>query len=94
MRSEGDGEGPYLVVKATIPIEVVEECRIGLAAPEVHIGNLKIAPNCVLIVSFLGVFRNYKVTQTHSDRGCNWHRHYQIGSSSRYWVRGIRDVRL
>lgn len=51
IRNDGrnDGEGLYLVVKATTAIEVVEECRIGLAAPKVHIGNLKIAPNCVLI---------------------------------------------
>lgn len=46
-RSEGDGEGLYLVVKATTAIEVVEECRVGFAAPKVHIGNLEIAPNCV-----------------------------------------------
>ncbi len=26
-------------------VEVVEECRVSLAAPKVHIGDLKIAPN-------------------------------------------------
>ena len=46
--SEGDYEGLYLVVKATTAIEVVEECRVGVATPKVHIGNLKITPNCVL----------------------------------------------
>jgi hypothetical protein len=38
----------YLVVKSTATVEVLEECRIGLAAPKVHIGYLKIAPNCYL----------------------------------------------
>lgn len=49
LRSEGDGKGRYLVVKTTMAIEVVEICRVSLAAPKVHIRNLKIAPNCVLI---------------------------------------------
>jgi hypothetical protein len=39
----------YLVVKSTATIEVLEECRVGLAAPKVHIGNLKVAPNCFSI---------------------------------------------
>jgi hypothetical protein len=52
VRSEGNGEGPYLVVKATTAIEVVEERLVGLAAPKVHIGNFKITPNCVLIDLF------------------------------------------
>lgn len=46
-------KGLYLVVKATLAIEVVEECRIGLSAPKVHIGNLKIAPNCVILILHL-----------------------------------------
>jgi hypothetical protein len=60
VRSEGDGEGRYLVVKATTAIEVVEECLVGLAAPKVHIGNLKIAPNYELIEFFFlsKIFRN------------------------------------
>jgi hypothetical protein len=61
LRSESDDEKLYLVVKATSSIKVVEECRVGLAAPKVHIGNLKIAPNWVLIDfifhSFSGVRR-------------------------------------
>lgn len=36
----------YLVVKSTATVEVLEECRVGLAAPKVHIGYLKVAPNC------------------------------------------------
>ena len=35
----------YLVIKATMAIEVVEICRVSLAAPKIQIGNLKIAPN-------------------------------------------------
>jgi len=35
----------YLVVEAATPIEVLEERGVGFAAPEVQIGNLKIAPN-------------------------------------------------
>jgi len=48
VRNEGDGEGLYLVVKATTAIEVVEICRVGLAPPKVEIGNLKIVINCEL----------------------------------------------
>jgi hypothetical protein len=47
MRCKDDSEEAYLVVKATVAIEVVEKCRVGLTSPEVHIGNLKIAPNCL-----------------------------------------------
>jgi hypothetical protein len=36
----------YLVVKAARTIEVLEERGVGLAAPKVHIGDLKVAPNC------------------------------------------------
>ena len=36
---------PYLVVEAAVTIEVLEERSIGLTAPEVQIGDLKIAPN-------------------------------------------------
>jgi hypothetical protein len=56
VRSEGDGKKLYLIVKATTAIEVVEECRVGLAAPKVHISNLKIAPNCMLIVDRFSIF--------------------------------------
>ena len=49
MRNEGDGEGLYLVVKATSAIKVVEECRVGLTLPKVQIANLKIVVNCELI---------------------------------------------
>jgi len=35
----------YLVVEAAVTIEVLEERGIGLTAPEVQIGDLKIAPN-------------------------------------------------
>jgi hypothetical protein len=52
MRCKDDSEEAYLVVKATVAIEVVEKCRVGLTSPEVHIGNLKIAPNCLLIDQF------------------------------------------
>ena len=41
------GEGAYLVVKATTAIEVVEECGVGFTPPKIHIGNLKITPDCV-----------------------------------------------
>lgn len=34
--------GTYLVVEAALMIEVVEERRVGLSAPQVHIGNLKV----------------------------------------------------
>jgi hypothetical protein len=47
VRRDDDGDGLYLVVKTTTAIEVVEECGVCLAAPKIHIGNLKIAPNCV-----------------------------------------------
>ena len=47
LRSESDDEKKYLVVKTTSAIEVVEKCRVGLATPKVHIGNLKVAPNWV-----------------------------------------------
>ena len=40
----------YLVVKSTATVEVLEECRVGLAAPKVHIGYLKVAPNCFLFI--------------------------------------------
>ena len=35
----------YLVVKATEDIEIFKERRVGFAAPKIHIGNLKVAPN-------------------------------------------------
>jgi hypothetical protein len=34
--------GTYLVVEATLMIEVIEERRVGLSAPQVHICNLKV----------------------------------------------------
>jgi hypothetical protein len=44
------GEGPYLVVKPTRAIEELEERRVSLATPKVHIGDLKIAPNCIYVL--------------------------------------------
>jgi hypothetical protein len=41
---------PTLVVKATMAIEIIEECCVSLAAPKVHIGNLKIAPKVAEVV--------------------------------------------
>jgi hypothetical protein len=35
----------YLIVEATTTIEVLEKRGIGLTAPKVHIGDLKVAPN-------------------------------------------------
>ena len=42
---EGVKRQRYLVVKSTATVEVLEECRVSLAAPKVHIGYLKVAPN-------------------------------------------------
>ena len=56
LRSTSGREGSYLVIKATMAIEVIEECRISLSTPKVHISNFKIAPNyvCLFIcLSFL-----------------------------------------
>lgn len=41
----------YLVVEATVTIEVLEERTIRLTAPEVQIGDLKIAPNYFVAMS-------------------------------------------
>jgi hypothetical protein len=41
----GDKGRRYLVVKATEDIEIFKERRVGFAAPKIHIGNLKVAPN-------------------------------------------------
>jgi hypothetical protein len=38
-----------------VTIKVLKECRVGLAAPKVHIGNLKVAPNCFDFDLFLTV---------------------------------------
>ena len=52
---KGDGENlkgreggmiQYLVIKATATIEVLEERGVGLVPKKVHIGDLKVAPNC------------------------------------------------
>jgi len=37
---------PHLVVESALVIKVVEEISIRLAAPEVHIGNLEVTPDC------------------------------------------------
>jgi hypothetical protein len=73
VRSDGDGEGLYLVVKATTAIEVVEECLVGLAAPKVHIGNLEIAPNCVLIDFFIFFFFHF-FQELEGDTDVQWQR--------------------
>ena len=39
------GSLQYLIVEATTTIEVLEKRGIGLTAPKVHIGDLKVAPN-------------------------------------------------
>jgi hypothetical protein len=44
---EGVKRQRYLVVKSTATVEVLEECRVSLAAPKVHIGYLKVAPDCL-----------------------------------------------
>ena len=41
----------YLVVEATVTIEVLEKRSIRLTAPEVQIGDLKIAPNYFVAMS-------------------------------------------
>jgi len=69
--SEDDGEGLYLVVKATSTIKVVEKCRVGRAAPKVHIGNLKIAPNCVLLMIYRLIFHFFQELE---DTDVQWHR--------------------
>jgi hypothetical protein len=40
------GGRTYLVVETAVALEVLEKRRVGLAAPKVHIANLKVAPNC------------------------------------------------
>ena len=49
LRGGKERDDVYLIVKATATIEVLKERRVGLAAPKVHIGNLKVAPNCLFI---------------------------------------------
>ena len=50
IKAKGVKQRRYLVVKSTATVEVLEECRVGLAAPKVHIGYLKVAPNCFFII--------------------------------------------
>jgi len=88
----------YLVVKATKSIKVLKERRVGLTAPKVHIGNLKIAPNyyflelspgqhCQLTLILVSLKRTY------SGRDCSRYLRYRKGSSSRCSVRRIRGAR-
>jgi len=42
LRGINGERGTYLVIETTLMIEVIEERRVGLSAPQVHIGNLKV----------------------------------------------------
>jgi hypothetical protein len=46
-KGEGWGRNADLVVEPALLIEVFEESGIGGTAPEVQVGNLKVAPNWV-----------------------------------------------
>lgn len=45
-KSAGDGRQAHLVVEPALGLEMVEELAIRLAAPEVHVRDLEIAPDC------------------------------------------------
>jgi hypothetical protein len=44
--TDGEGDDVYLVVKASVVIEIIKVRREGFSAPKVHIGNLEIVINC------------------------------------------------
>lgn len=51
------GRGTHLVVEAAGAVEVLEEFRVRLVAPEVHARDLEVAPDCARAPS-VSIFRN------------------------------------
>lgn len=67
-------EGAHLVVEATCLVEVFKEFRVNFAAPEVHVGDLEVAPDCVRFM--LGMLNAEK------RRSLQWQRLYVSPPSS------------
>ena len=45
-QKQTEESGTDLVVEAACGVEVVEELGVGFAAPEVHVCDLEVAPDC------------------------------------------------
>jgi hypothetical protein len=66
---------PSLVVKAARGLEMVEVGLVGLAAPEVHIRNLEVAPDCKG-AAVMSARNRREQKATDSDKDCTTGRHY------------------
>ena len=42
----GCGDRPYLIVEPALLVEPLEELRVRLAAPEIHVRDLEVRPDC------------------------------------------------
>ena len=67
----------HLVVEPALAVEEVEELRVRLAPPEVHVRDLEVAPDCMRSVSSM-----HTVIRKDSDVYAQWHRLYEFPPSS------------